>query len=40
MSKYDAIEIFAKSHKKWFEGYLELPNGIPSHDTFVEGNKK
>lgn len=31
---YDAIEIFAKSHKDWFKKYLELPNGIPSHDTF------
>jgi predicted transposase YbfD/YdcC len=31
---FDAIEIFGKAHKEWFKKYLELPNGIPSHDTF------
>ncbi|MCP4055657.1 MAG: transposase family protein [Mesoflavibacter sp.] len=20
----------------WFRGFLELPNGIPSHDTFTD----
>jgi len=28
------IEEFGKGKKKWFEKFLELPNGIPSHDTF------
>ncbi len=28
------IEFFGKSKKKWFQTFLELPNGIPSHDTF------
>jgi predicted transposase YbfD/YdcC len=25
---------FANSHIAWFKGFLQLPNGIPSHDTF------
>ena len=25
---------FANAKQKWFEEFLELPNGIPSHDTF------
>jgi predicted transposase YbfD/YdcC len=25
---------FAHSHITWFKGFLQLPNGIPSHDTF------
>ena len=28
-----AIEIFCKEHEKFLKRYLELPNGIPSHDT-------
>ncbi len=28
------IELFGKSKHKWFKNFLELPNGIPSHDTF------
>ena len=28
-----AIEIFAKEHEGFLRRYLELPNGIPSHDT-------
>ena len=27
------IEIFAKEHESFLRRYLELPNGIPSHDT-------
>ena len=27
------IESFAKKKEKWLKQYLELPNGIPSHDT-------
>ena len=27
------IEIFAKEHEDFLRRYLELPNGIPSHDT-------
>lgn len=29
-----AIETFGTSKRSWLEGYLALPNGIPSHDTF------
>ncbi len=25
---------FGRSKKKWFESFLDMPNGIPSHDTF------
>ena len=28
------IERFAVAHQEWFEQFLELPNGVPSHDTF------
>ena len=28
------IEMFGKAKKEWLETFLELPNGIPSHDTF------
>ena len=28
-----AIEIFGKEHEQFLRRYLELPNGIPSHDT-------
>ena len=27
------IELFVKIHEKYLRKYLELPNGIPSHDT-------
>lgn len=29
------IELFGNSRKEWLSGFLELPNGIPSHDTFA-----
>jgi len=28
------VELFGISKRKWLAKYLELPNGIPSHDTF------
>jgi predicted transposase YbfD/YdcC len=28
------IETFGKAKQGWFKQFLELPNGIPSHDTF------
>jgi predicted transposase YbfD/YdcC len=28
------IEMFGKKKKRWLRQFLELPNGIPSHDTF------
>src|SRR5262245_18353475 len=32
-SCYD-IEAFGRAKRDWLSGFLELPNGIPSHDTF------
>ena len=29
-----AVEAYGISKKEWLEQFLELPNGIPSHDTF------
>ena len=31
---YTAMEDFGKAKEGWLRNYLELPNGIPSHDTF------
>ena len=28
------IELFGNCKEEWFKSFLELPNGIPSHDTF------
>lgn len=28
-----SIELFGKSKEAWFRTFLDLPNGIPSHDT-------
>ena len=28
------IEEFGKARQEWFRRFLQLPNGIPSHDTF------
>jgi predicted transposase YbfD/YdcC len=28
------VEEFGKAKRVWFETFLDLPNGIPSHDTF------
>jgi predicted transposase YbfD/YdcC len=31
---WEDIEEFGKARQEWFQAFLELPNGIPSHDTF------
>lgn len=31
---YEAIADFGRAKAEWFETFLELPNGIPAHDTF------
>lgn len=31
---WNDIEEFGRSKEAWFRTFLELPNGIPSHDTF------
>ena len=28
------LEMFCRSKEEWFRAFLDLPNGIPSHDTF------
>ena len=28
--------MFGRSKEEWFRTFLDLPNGIPSHDTFGE----
>lgn len=28
------VELFGKAKEKWFKEFLELPHGIPSHNTF------
>ena len=32
---WTAIETYGRSKRKWLEEFLELPNGIPCHDTFA-----
>jgi predicted transposase YbfD/YdcC len=32
---WNEIELFGQSKKQWFKTFLELPNGIASHDTFA-----
>ena len=32
-SWYEVVD-YAKTHEEFFRKYLELPGGIPSHDTF------
>lgn len=31
---WGAIELYGKTKYEWLKSFLELPNGIPSHDTF------
>src|SRR3954452_4018535 len=31
---WEDIEPYGRSKRAWLETFLELPNGIPSHDTF------
>ena len=31
--KWEDVEVFGNEHEKFLREYLELPNGIPSHDT-------
>lgn len=32
-----AVEAWGNAKRKWLEQFLELPSGIPSHDTFGRG---
>jgi predicted transposase YbfD/YdcC len=31
---FEDIALYGRSKREWLGGFLELPNGIPSHDTF------
>jgi predicted transposase YbfD/YdcC len=31
---WQEIETFGRKRRGWLQGFLELPNGIPAHDTF------
>ena len=31
---WEDVAAFGEAKQAWFEKFLELPNGIPSHDTF------
>ena len=31
---FEDMEVFGEAKSDWFETFLELPHGIPSHDTF------
>lgn len=31
---WDEVELFGQEREDWLKQFLELPNGIPSHDTF------
>lgn len=31
---WEDIELFGQAKEEWLRGFLELPHGIPSHDTF------
>lgn len=32
---WEEMEMFGEAKENWFRTFLELPNGIPSHDTFA-----
>jgi len=34
LEHWTQIEDFGKANESWFRSFLDLPNGIPSHDTF------
>jgi predicted transposase YbfD/YdcC len=31
---WEEVQLFGEAKENWFKTFLELPNGIPSHDTF------
>jgi hypothetical protein len=31
---WEEVQLFGEAKESWFKIFLELPNGIPSHDTF------
>ena len=33
-TQFTEMELFGQEREKWLRTFLELPNGVPSHDTF------
>ena len=33
---WTSVATFGRAKESWFRGFLSLPNGIPSHDTFTD----
>ena len=31
---WEDVELFGELREEWFKKFLDIPNGIPSHDTF------
>jgi predicted transposase YbfD/YdcC len=31
---WEEVELFGQAKEDWFKSFLEMPNGVPSHDTF------
>src|SRR5262249_30757656 len=31
---FQQVALFGRKRLEWLKGFLDLPNGIPSHDTF------
>jgi predicted transposase YbfD/YdcC len=31
---WEEVQLFGEAKEAWFRSFLELPNGIPSHDTY------
>ena len=34
VNEWTDVQLFGEAKKEWFRGFLELPHGSPSHDTF------
>ncbi len=34
VDNWEEVELFGEAKETWFKTFLELPNGIPSHDPF------
>ena len=34
VESFEDMEVFGEAKQEWFQTFLELPHGIPSHDTF------
>src|SRR5919107_3558876 len=37
VESWEDIELYGRSKQAWLKTFLDLPNGVPSHDTFRRG---